>query len=161
MQYGSSKVGGAAHVPVGWDWWAGLLGNSKYYDYSLSINGTERVYGNDSDDYLTDVIVSTAILEFLSVRFREDLSLDRRRARVKPINERERERREDYSCLRVLQSNLAVDFINAYTDEQPFLMVLAPPAPHAPFTPADRHNHKYNGTKAKRTPNFNVPVHQV
>jgi len=40
-------------------------------------------------------------------------------------------------------------------------MVLAPPAPHAPFTPADRHNGKYNGTKAKRTPNFNVPVQQV
>ncbi|EFN84648.1 N-acetylglucosamine-6-sulfatase [Harpegnathos saltator] len=113
-EYGNNKVGGAAHVPVGWDWWAGLLGNSKYYDYSLSINGTGRLYGNGSSDYLTDVI-----------------------------------------------SNLAVDFINKHTDNtQPFLMVLAPPAPHAPFTPADRHNHKYNGTKAKRTPNFNVPVHE-
>lgn len=59
MQYGSKKVGGAAHVPVGWDWWAGLIGNSKYYDYSLSINGTETKYGNSSSDYLTDVIVST------------------------------------------------------------------------------------------------------
>ncbi|XP_032691117.1 N-acetylglucosamine-6-sulfatase-like isoform X4 [Odontomachus brunneus] len=58
------------------------------------------------------------------------------------------------------ESNLAVDFINTHTDDQPFLIVLAPPAPHAPFTPADRHNHKYNGTRAKRTPNFNVPVHQ-
>ncbi|XP_032691113.1 N-acetylglucosamine-6-sulfatase-like isoform X2 [Odontomachus brunneus] len=112
-EYGNSKVGGAAHVPLGWDWWAGLVGNSKYYDYSLSINGSERMYGNNSDDYLTDVI-----------------------------------------------SNLAVDFINTHTDDQPFLIVLAPPAPHAPFTPADRHNHKYNGTRAKRTPNFNVPVHQ-
>ncbi|KMQ96049.1 n-acetylglucosamine-6-sulfatase-like protein [Lasius niger] len=110
-EYGSEKVGGAAHVPVGWDWWAGLIGNSKYYDYSLSINGTEIKYGNNSSDYLTDVI-----------------------------------------------SNLAVDFINGYSDDQPFLMVLAPPAPHAPFTPADRHNDKYNDTKAKRTPNFNVPV---
>lgn len=63
-------------MPVGWDWWAGLLGNSKYYDYSLSINGSERKYGNDTSDYLTDVIVSTAILEFLSICFRDDLSLD-------------------------------------------------------------------------------------
>ncbi|XP_036145142.1 N-acetylglucosamine-6-sulfatase isoform X2 [Monomorium pharaonis] len=112
-QYGNEKVGGAAHVPTGWDWWAGLIGNSKYYDYSLSINGTERKYGNSSSDYLTDVI-----------------------------------------------SNLAVDFIKGHFADQPFLMVLAPPAPHAPFTPADRHNGKYNGTKAKRTPNFNVPIHK-
>ncbi|XP_077256350.1 N-acetylglucosamine-6-sulfatase [Temnothorax americanus] len=112
-QYGNKKVGGAAHVPMGWDWWAGLIGNSRYYDYSLSINGTERKYGDSPSDYLTDVI-----------------------------------------------SNLAVDFIKGYSGNQPFLMVLAPPAPHAPFTPADRHNGKYNGTKAKRTPNFNIPVHQ-
>ncbi|XP_050459479.1 N-acetylglucosamine-6-sulfatase-like isoform X1 [Cataglyphis hispanica] len=112
-EYGNEKVGGAAHVPVGWDWWAGLIGNSKYYNYSLSINGTEMKYGDNTGDYLTDVI-----------------------------------------------NNLAVNFINGYSDDQPFLMVLAPPAPHAPFTPADRHNDKYNGTKAKRTPNFNVPVHQ-
>lgn len=111
-EYGNKKVGGAAHVPMGWDWWAGLIGNSKYYNYSLSINGTEAKYGNSTSDYLTDVI-----------------------------------------------NNLAVNFINGH-DDQPFLMVLAPPAPHAPFTPADRHNDKYNGTKAKRTPNFNVPVHQ-
>lgn len=58
MQYGNERVGGAAHVPEGWDWWAGLLGNSKYYNYSLSINGTEKSYGNSPSDYLTDVIVS-------------------------------------------------------------------------------------------------------
>lgn len=40
-------------------------------------------------------------------------------------------------------------------------MVLAPPAPHAPFEPADRHIDKYNGTRAKRTPNFNVHVNKV
>ncbi|XP_011636259.1 N-acetylglucosamine-6-sulfatase-like isoform X2 [Pogonomyrmex barbatus] len=112
-QYGNKKVGGAAHVPVGWDWWAGLIGNSKYYDYSLSINGTEVKYGNSPSDYLTDVI-----------------------------------------------NNLATDFIKGYSGDQPFLMVLAPPAPHAPFTPANRHNGRYNDTKAKRTPNFNVSIHQ-
>ncbi|KAL0120010.1 hypothetical protein PUN28_007995 [Cardiocondyla obscurior] len=112
-QYGNQKIGGAAHVPVGWDWWAGLIGNSKYYNYSLSINGTERKYGNSPSDYFTDVI-----------------------------------------------NNLAADFIKGCSSDRPFLMVLAPPAPHAPFTPADRHNDKYNGTKAKRTLNFNVPVHQ-
>ncbi|XP_011867289.1 PREDICTED: N-acetylglucosamine-6-sulfatase-like [Vollenhovia emeryi] len=110
-QYGTKEAGGPAYVPEGWDWWAGLVGNSRYYDYSLSINGTERKYGNSPSDYLTDVI-----------------------------------------------NNLAVDFIKAYSGNKPFLMVLAPPAPHAPFTPANRHDGRYNGTKAKRTRNFNVPV---
>lgn len=51
---------------------------------------------------------------------------------------------------------MAVDFIRSYDDyTQPFLMVLAPPAPHAPFTPAVRHNDKFRDVKAKRTPNFN------
>lgn len=54
FQYGDRAVGGAAHVPPGWDWWYGLLGNSRYYNYSLSINGTEKFFAND---YLTDAIV--------------------------------------------------------------------------------------------------------
>lgn len=47
------------HIPPGWDWWIGLVGNSKYYNYTLSVNGT-AVHHRDSyqNDYLTDVIVS-------------------------------------------------------------------------------------------------------
>ncbi|XP_015436726.1 PREDICTED: N-acetylglucosamine-6-sulfatase-like, partial [Dufourea novaeangliae] len=111
-QYGHHIVGGPNHVPIGWDWWAGLIGNSKYYNYTLSINGTTKEYGNEPTEYLTDVI-----------------------------------------------SNLATDFIKTRSpDSEPFLMVLAPPAPHAPFIPAVRHNDKYKDVKAKRTPNFNTPT---
>lgn len=46
-------------MPAGWDQWAGLIGNSKYYNYSLSINGTKKEYGADPTEYLTDVIVCT------------------------------------------------------------------------------------------------------
>ncbi|XP_012250956.1 N-acetylglucosamine-6-sulfatase-like isoform X2 [Athalia rosae] len=111
-QYGSIKAGGPAHVPVGWDWWAGLVGNSKYYNYSLSLNGTVREYGDKPEDYLTDVI-----------------------------------------------GNLAIDFLKTRNadDEIPFLMVLAPPAPHAPYTPAPRHTDAFKGINATRTPNFNTP----
>ena len=28
-QYGKGKEGGVEHVPEGWDWWAGLVGNSR------------------------------------------------------------------------------------------------------------------------------------
>ncbi|KAK3931018.1 N-acetylglucosamine-6-sulfatase [Frankliniella fusca] len=60
-QYGSSKAGGLKHIPKGWQWWAGLKGNSRYYNYTLSINGTARHF---STSYLTDHIHQMA-LEFL------------------------------------------------------------------------------------------------
>ncbi|XP_057341446.1 N-acetylglucosamine-6-sulfatase-like isoform X1 [Microplitis mediator] len=108
-QYGTHSAGGPNHKPAGWDWWAGLVGNSKYYNYTLSVNGSAKFYGDKIKDYLTDVI-----------------------------------------------AEMAVSFIrSSNNDAQPFLMVLAPPAPHAPFTPAVRHNDKFKETKAKHTPNFN------
>ncbi|KAK0181682.1 hypothetical protein PV327_003947 [Microctonus hyperodae] len=85
-------------------------GSQYYFDYFLSINGTEKKYGNNTNDYLTDVIAEQA-----------------------------------------------VDFINGpRNNAKPFLMVLSPPAPHAPFTPAPRHDNKYVNIKAKKTPNFNT-----
>ena len=58
-QYGERSAGGVSHIPVGWDWWVGLVGNSRYYNYTLSVNGTARKHGDSyADDYLTDVIVS-------------------------------------------------------------------------------------------------------
>ena len=60
-QYGRKEGGGVEHVPPGWDWWAGLVGNSKYYNYTLSINGKAEHHGdNYTRDYLTDVIRSAA-----------------------------------------------------------------------------------------------------
>ena len=68
-KYGKKSVGGVEHVPPGWDWWNGLVGNSKYYNYSLSVNGTEEKHGDKyENDYLTDVIGKMA-KEFLSSRF--------------------------------------------------------------------------------------------
>ncbi|XP_014228915.1 N-acetylglucosamine-6-sulfatase-like [Trichogramma pretiosum] len=108
-KYGNEKAGGVSRVPAGWDAWYGLVGNSKYYSYSLSINGKERKYGTSPNDYLTDVI-----------------------------------------------KGFGLNFLRQQKAEEPFLMVLAPPAPHEPFTPAPRHNDKYKGKTAKRTPNFNT-----
>ncbi|RXG67637.1 N-acetylglucosamine-6-sulfatase [Armadillidium vulgare] len=65
-QYGRKEVGGLEHVPPGWDWWIGLEGNSRYYDYTLSVNGSREYHGfNPSTDYLTNVIKKRA-LEFLN-----------------------------------------------------------------------------------------------
>lgn len=53
---------------------------------------------------------------------------------------------------------MTVNFIsqqNSNTD--PFLAVIAPPAPHQPATPAQRHQGVFKDQKAPRTPNFNHP----
>ncbi|XP_014213111.1 N-acetylglucosamine-6-sulfatase-like [Copidosoma floridanum] len=112
-QYGDKNTGGASHVPPGWDQWYGLIGNSRYYNYSLSVNGVEKKYGAEPSDYLTDVI-----------------------------------------------KTLALDYISRQRKDHPFMMVLAPPAPHHPFVPAERHNDKYKGTRAKLTKNFNTWTNQ-
>ncbi|KAJ8299587.1 hypothetical protein KUTeg_023647 [Tegillarca granosa] len=67
-QYGFPKVGGVRHVPPGWKWWMGLVGNSVYYDYILSVNGSYELHGHRyPQDYLTDVINKRAS-EFLNLQ---------------------------------------------------------------------------------------------
>uniref|UniRef100_A0A182PNF8 Sulfatase N-terminal domain-containing protein n=1 Tax=Anopheles epiroticus TaxID=199890 RepID=A0A182PNF8_9DIPT len=48
------------------------------------------------------------------------------------------------------------NFLKNITAEQRFFAMVAPPAPHAPFTPADRHKDLFPEVKAIKTPNFNV-----
>ncbi|XP_005105831.2 N-acetylglucosamine-6-sulfatase isoform X2 [Aplysia californica] len=65
-QYGQPGAGGVEHIPPGWDDWHGLVGNSRYYNYSLSVNGKEEKHGDDyKSDYLTDIIHRRA-LDFLN-----------------------------------------------------------------------------------------------
>ncbi|KAG8181894.1 hypothetical protein JTE90_026054 [Oedothorax gibbosus] len=61
-QYGTKASGGVKHIPPGWDHWAGLVGNSVYYNYSLSLNGKRVEHGSDPEkDYLTNVIFNKAL----------------------------------------------------------------------------------------------------
>ncbi|MBN3296974.1 GNS sulfatase, partial [Amia calva] len=67
-QYGKPQAGGVSHVPPGWDQWHALVGNSQYYNYSLSVNGKEEQHGDHyATDYLTDLIVNRSV-EFLDHR---------------------------------------------------------------------------------------------
>ncbi|XP_077488843.1 N-acetylglucosamine-6-sulfatase-like [Amblyomma americanum] len=67
-QYGHKKAGGVQHVPPGWSHWNGLVGNSVYYNYTLSVNGVPEKHGDSPDkDYLTDVMAAKA-LTFLENR---------------------------------------------------------------------------------------------
>ena len=125
-QYGKKDAGGVEHVPPGWDWWNGLVGNSKYYNYSLSVNGTLEKHGDKyENDYLTDVIGKKAD-KFLLSWFMRGNGKERNRKRL-PRN-----------------------------DAAPFFMMLSVPAPHAPFIPAPQHSKSFPNITAKRLPSFNV-----
>ena len=64
--YGTRKVGGVEHIPPGWDQWYGLVGNSKYYGYTVSNNGVAEKHGHDyAKDYFTDRVANRS-LEFMS-----------------------------------------------------------------------------------------------
>ncbi|KAK2887886.1 hypothetical protein Q8A73_019334 [Channa argus] len=68
-QYGRKEAGDVVHVPPGWDQWHALVGNSQYYNYTLSVNGKEEKHGDSYEkDYLTDLITNR------SLRFLDDRS---------------------------------------------------------------------------------------
>jgi len=60
--YGAPAVGGVAHVPRGYTNWQGLVGNSIYYDYTISNNGVAEHHGNVyPQDYLPLVILNKTL----------------------------------------------------------------------------------------------------
>lgn len=111
-QYGMKATGGVEHIPPGWDHWFGLVGNSRYYNYTISSNGKWQHHGDDpKKDYFTNVIKGKA-LDFL-------------RNQVPEKND-------------------------------PFFMMLATPACHAPFTPEPKYAGNFSDLVAPRTKNYNV-----
>ncbi|XP_059619432.1 N-acetylglucosamine-6-sulfatase-like [Phlebotomus argentipes] len=94
-------------VPLGWNHWHGLHGNSVYYNYTLTENGKAVRY---EAEYLTDILAQRS-----------------------------------------------AEFLQQYDQSKPFFLMVAPPAPHAPATAAQRHENQFPEIRAKRTPNFNEP----
>ena len=57
------------------------------------------------------------------------------------------------------QGKQVLRFINGVASETPatpFFAMIAPPAPHSPFTSAPQFDGAFGGRRAPRTPNFNV-----
>ncbi|CAK8683396.1 unnamed protein product [Clavelina lepadiformis] len=54
-----------SYIPPGWQYWMGLLKNSKYYNYSLNHNGRKEIHkDNYEKDYLTDLVVNRSVQHF-------------------------------------------------------------------------------------------------
>lgn len=50
------------YIPPGWDSWFGLVGNSKYYGYTVSNNGVAEHHGDSYyDDYFTDYLANKSV----------------------------------------------------------------------------------------------------
>lgn len=58
----SSQKYRSKDIPPGFTDWYGLHGNSKYYNYTLNENGTLKHFGDQEQEYLTDVLVSSSYL---------------------------------------------------------------------------------------------------
>jgi arylsulfatase A-like enzyme len=48
----------SGEVPAGWTDWAGNAHAYQEYDYTLNVDGTPTYYGDEPEDYLTDVIAA-------------------------------------------------------------------------------------------------------
>uniref|UniRef100_A0A3P9PM30 N-acetylglucosamine-6-sulfatase n=1 Tax=Poecilia reticulata TaxID=8081 RepID=A0A3P9PM30_POERE len=107
-QYGAKAAGDVDHVPPGWDQWNALVGNSQYYNYTLSVNGKAEKHGDSYEkDYLTDLIL-----------------------------------------------NRSLSFLDDRSPQHPFFIMLAPPAPHSPWTAAPQYQKEFNNVQAPRDGSF-------
>jgi arylsulfatase A-like enzyme len=48
------------YLPPGWDLWRAVVGDIRYYDYSVAIDGVAQHFGTEATDYSTDVFAGMA-----------------------------------------------------------------------------------------------------
>jgi N-acetylglucosamine-6-sulfatase len=138
-------------VPLGWDNWQALRGNSVYYNYTLSNNGVAEKHGDDyGADYLIDLARNRSV-DFInkvlggSGSDNSGSSSDRSRG-SDWLQDRQQQQQ---------QHTITATFTQQQ-QQQPVFVVAAVPACHEPADPAPQHASYGQGLTAPRTPNFNA-----
>eukprot|EP01097_Dermamoeba_algensis_P009909 TRINITY_DN7133_c0_g1_i1.p2 TRINITY_DN7133_c0_g1~~TRINITY_DN7133_c0_g1_i1.p2 ORF type:complete len:565 (+),score=157.83 TRINITY_DN7133_c0_g1_i1:208-1695(+) len=143
------------HIPHGWDHWFALLGNSVFYNYSISYNGLRHNY-NDSypADYLP-LVLETNLLDYLShfsqkgktnskAQILEDSSSTHYKEEVKRRANQRPSTAEDAKKEASLLTT------------KPFFVYFGTPSPHRPALNEPFYDRYFETVKAPRTPSFNV-----
>ena len=59
------------HIPAGWDEWSGLIRNSRFYNYSVNVNGIKIRHGSNYErDYYPDLITNDSLAFFRQTKQR-------------------------------------------------------------------------------------------
>ena len=116
-------------IPKGWDYWYGLEGNSRYYNYTIverrpnNQNGVSKFKTNNSND------AATVLLHKHGDSYPAD-----------------------YLPLVLEEYTMSV----LPTLPEPWLAIIAWPTPHGPFTPEPQYNKKYSTAVPPRDPDYNA-----
>jgi N-acetylglucosamine-6-sulfatase len=143
-QYGvdDENEEGHATIPNGWDYWYGLVGNSVYYNYDI-IEGIPKFHPMSTES-------NRKMQQHAVVRHRHNNTYP-----------------DDYLPLVLRNYTLEmleklygpprhVDDQDDDDDHTPFLMTVAWPTPHGPFTPEPKNEHTMDDIEAPITPNYNA-----
>lgn len=148
---------GTQEVPPGYDHWYGLVGNSVYYNYEIiegkKKKGSERSDVNDGSEAggSGNETMKTTVHKHGKTYPDDYLPLVLRNYTLRLLDELNPKTQQGFDAQRDRDKNT-----HGGDSDNPWLMVVAWPTPHAPFTPEPWAVNTMDGTTPPKTPNYNA-----